>query len=162
MWAAVQDSIELIASLHDRSHRLVIAVISLKWFAALIAVPVLLLQICGEANVGVIREAARAGVPRCAFISVHDYNFPGMADQRPWPVHTCHVSQLHAWDETLHLHAFTSIVGLSLQAQLSTLRISCPWLLTVPLLRGHIDLLISNKAGLSAPSALDGIALLFS
>ena len=34
-------------------------------------------QICGEANVGVIREAAQAGVPRCAFISAHDYQFPG-------------------------------------------------------------------------------------
>ena len=37
-----------------------------------------LVQICGEANVGVIREAAMAGVPRCAFVSVHDYKFPGM------------------------------------------------------------------------------------
>lgn len=35
------------------------------------------MQVCGEANVGVIREAAQAGVPRCAFISVHDYNLPG-------------------------------------------------------------------------------------
>ena len=45
-----------------------------------------LLQICGEANVGVIREAARAGVPRCAFISVHDYNFPGTAYRHRWLV----------------------------------------------------------------------------
>lgn len=36
-----------------------------------------MLKINGEANVGVIREAARAGVPRCAFVSVHDYQFPG-------------------------------------------------------------------------------------
>ncbi|KAL3163381.1 hypothetical protein ABBQ32_009766 [Trebouxia sp. C0010 RCD-2024] len=36
-----------------------------------------MLKICGEANVGVIREAAKAAVPRCAFISVHDYNLPG-------------------------------------------------------------------------------------
>ena len=35
------------------------------------------MQICGEANVGVIREAAQAGVPRCAFVSAHDYKFPG-------------------------------------------------------------------------------------
>ncbi len=34
-------------------------------------------QICGEANVSVIREAAQAGVPRCAFVSAHDYKFPG-------------------------------------------------------------------------------------
>ncbi len=34
-------------------------------------------QICGEANVSVIREAAQAGVPRCAFVSTHDYKFPG-------------------------------------------------------------------------------------
>ncbi|KAL0026968.1 hypothetical protein WJX79_003842 [Trebouxia sp. C0005] len=36
-----------------------------------------MLKICGEANVGVIREAAQAGVPRCAFVSAHDYKFPG-------------------------------------------------------------------------------------
>ena len=36
------------------------------------------LQINGEANVAVIREASAAGVPRCAFISVHDYGFPGV------------------------------------------------------------------------------------
>ena len=35
------------------------------------------MQICGEANVSVIREAAQAGVPRCAFVSAHDYKFPG-------------------------------------------------------------------------------------
>ena len=59
------------------------------------AVPVLLLQICGEANVGVIREAVRAGVPRCAFISVHDYNFPGTSYKHRWPVpvQICQVGQ---------------------------------------------------------------------
>ena len=36
------------------------------------------LQINGQANVTVIREASAAGVPRCAFISVHDYGFPGV------------------------------------------------------------------------------------
>ncbi|DBA98413.1 TPA: hypothetical protein ACH3X3_012425 [Trebouxia sp. C0006] len=36
-----------------------------------------MLKICGEANVSVIREAAQAGVPRCAFVSAHDYKFPG-------------------------------------------------------------------------------------
>lgn len=40
-----------------------------------------MLKICGEANVGVIREAAQAGVPRCAFVSVHDYKFPGFVLQ---------------------------------------------------------------------------------
>ena len=36
------------------------------------------LQINGQANVTVIREASAAGVPRCAFIRVHDYGFPGV------------------------------------------------------------------------------------
>lgn len=36
-----------------------------------------MLKICGEANVSVIREAAQAGVPRCVFVSAHDYNLPG-------------------------------------------------------------------------------------
>ena len=58
----------------------------LSRLASLTAVPVLL-QICGEANVGVIREAAKAGVPRCAFISVHDYNFPGTGNQHHRRVH---------------------------------------------------------------------------
>lgn len=31
---------------------------------------------------GVIREAAKAAVPRCAFISVHDYNLPGRTNSR--------------------------------------------------------------------------------
>ena len=34
------------------------------------------LQICGDSNILVINEAAEAGVPRAAFISVHDYKFP--------------------------------------------------------------------------------------
>lgn len=50
-------------------------------------------QICGEANVGVIREAAQAGVPRCAFVSVHDYKFPGTPglQTRPWEMCTAAV-----------------------------------------------------------------------
>eukprot|EP00891_Asterochloris_glomerata_P009911 jgi/Astpho2/9911/Aster-06622 len=35
-----------------------------------------MLKINGEANVTVIREASAAGVPRCAFISAHDYGWP--------------------------------------------------------------------------------------
>ena len=34
-------------------------------------------RICGDSNITVFEEAARAGVPRAAFISVHDYNLPG-------------------------------------------------------------------------------------
>lgn len=34
-------------------------------------------QICGDASVTVFTEAAKAGVARAAFISVHDYKFPG-------------------------------------------------------------------------------------
>jgi hypothetical protein len=34
-------------------------------------------QICGDASVAVFREAASAGVARAAFVSVHDYKFPG-------------------------------------------------------------------------------------
>ncbi len=34
-------------------------------------------QICGDASVTVFREAASAGVARAAFVSVHDYKFPG-------------------------------------------------------------------------------------
>lgn len=33
-------------------------------------------QICGDSNILVFDEAADAGVPRAAFISVHDYKFP--------------------------------------------------------------------------------------
>ncbi|KAL3131927.1 hypothetical protein ABBQ38_007628 [Trebouxia sp. C0009 RCD-2024] len=54
-----------------------------------------MLKICGEANVGIIREAAKAAVPRCAFISIHDYNFPGRSNSRwscllsVWVRHSC-------------------------------------------------------------------------
>ncbi|CAK0763396.1 hypothetical protein CVIRNUC_003053 [Coccomyxa viridis] len=34
-------------------------------------------KICGDSNITVFEEAAKAGVPRAAFISVHDYNLPG-------------------------------------------------------------------------------------
>ena len=34
-------------------------------------------KICGDSNITVFAEAAKAGVPRAAFISVHDYNLPG-------------------------------------------------------------------------------------
>ncbi|KAK9795226.1 hypothetical protein WJX73_006446 [Symbiochloris irregularis] len=33
-------------------------------------------KMCGESNISVFTEAAKAGVPRAAFISVHDYNVP--------------------------------------------------------------------------------------
>ncbi|CAL8467766.1 g7304 [Coccomyxa elongata] len=33
-------------------------------------------KICGDSNITVFNEAAQAGVPRAAFISVHDYGFP--------------------------------------------------------------------------------------
>lgn len=61
-------------------------------------------QICGEANVGVIREAAQAGVPRCAFVSVHDYKFPGTPDlqARPEDVYSCCPNCY----ESVHIHAF--------------------------------------------------------
>ena len=35
-------------------------------------------QICGESNCLVFREAAAAGLQRAAFVSVHDYNVPGI------------------------------------------------------------------------------------
>ena len=34
-------------------------------------------KICGDSNITVFEEAAKAGVPLSAFISVHDYNLPG-------------------------------------------------------------------------------------
>ena len=34
-------------------------------------------KICGDSNITVFTEAAKAGVARAAFISVHDYNLPG-------------------------------------------------------------------------------------
>ena len=34
-------------------------------------------KICGDSNITVFNEAAKAGVSRAAFISVHDYNLPG-------------------------------------------------------------------------------------
>ena len=39
------------------------------------------MQICGEANILVFREAAAAGLQRAAFVSVHDYNVPGVQSQ---------------------------------------------------------------------------------
>ncbi|PSC68148.1 NAD dependent epimerase dehydratase family [Micractinium conductrix] len=36
----------------------------------------LMYRVCGEANMNVMDVAAEAGVPRFAFISVHDYKFP--------------------------------------------------------------------------------------
>ena len=34
-------------------------------------------KICGDSNITVFNEAAKAGVSRAAFISVHDYGLPG-------------------------------------------------------------------------------------
>lgn len=34
-------------------------------------------KVCGQSNMGLIEAAKSAGVPRFAFISVHDYKFPG-------------------------------------------------------------------------------------
>ena len=34
-------------------------------------------KICGDSNITVFNEAAKAGVSRAAFISVHDYKLPG-------------------------------------------------------------------------------------
>lgn len=34
-------------------------------------------KVCGQANINLIEAAAEEGVPRFAFISVHDYKFPG-------------------------------------------------------------------------------------
>ena len=42
-------------------------------------------QICGDSNILVINEAAEAGVPRAAFISVHDYKFPSALSGLPSP-----------------------------------------------------------------------------
>lgn len=75
----------------------------LSRLASLTAVPVLL-QICGEANVGVIREAAKAGVPRCAFISVHDYKFPGTANQHHRLVHL-HTGQVGILSQPEHANS---------------------------------------------------------
>lgn len=36
-----------------------------------------IMQICGESNATVFREAAKAGVARAAFISVADLKLPG-------------------------------------------------------------------------------------
>lgn len=47
----------------------------IQWYN--LDVVLLLLQICGDASVVVFQEAAKAGVARAAFISVHDYKFPG-------------------------------------------------------------------------------------
>lgn len=35
------------------------------------------MQVCGESNATIFREAAAAGVARAAFISVADYRLPG-------------------------------------------------------------------------------------
>ena len=43
----------------------------------------LAMQICGESNITVIDEAAAAGIPRAVFVSVHDYNVPGLLRSEP-------------------------------------------------------------------------------
>lgn len=37
----------------------------------------MLLQICGQSNIQLIEAAKEAGVDRFAFVSAHDYGFPG-------------------------------------------------------------------------------------
>lgn len=41
------------------------------------------LQMNGTANVNIVEAASAAGVPRMAFISVHDYALPGNPDPLP-------------------------------------------------------------------------------
>ena len=36
------------------------------------------IQVNGDANAAIAQEAAAAGVPRMAYISAHDFNFPGV------------------------------------------------------------------------------------
>lgn len=41
-------------------------------------------KICGDSNITVFNEAAKAGVARAAFISVHEYGLPGKQHLRSW------------------------------------------------------------------------------
>jgi len=45
------------------------------------------MQICGESNALIFREAAKVGVARAAFISVADYKLPGLSCSLSAPRH---------------------------------------------------------------------------
>ena len=110
------------------------------------------MQICGEANVGVIREAAKAAVPRCAFISVHDYNFPGR-HQLPLELLGQHVVtmgelQMFVWRTQVCLVVYLAMCSTSRKGTFCLFSLS----LAEPRLKGSLTLLKPSTSN-GCPSA---------
>ncbi len=79
-------------------------------------------QVNGDANAAIAQEAAAAGVPRMAYISAHDYQFPGMRiDTLPvcttpaWPqdhteaAHTC-MAVIFTWKRVVLWYQNTTLI----------------------------------------------------